>query len=93
MTVTWKKPSDNNCNVFMYTLYLRELGSSTMEDRWEVSNNFTDGVTSYNLLLEYSKEYEIIVSARNKLGERKSKKWMLKTAHGRPPALITVAVI
>ena len=67
----------------MYTLYLRELGISTMDNRWDVSNNFTDGVTSYNLFLEYNKEYEIIVSARNKLGERRSERWILKTAHGR----------
>ena len=47
---------------------------------WQAIN--ISGATTYNLQFQYSKYYQIIVSAWNQLGETHSKGWNLKTAQG-----------
>ena len=78
VTVTWKDGADNNCLNTMYTLYYRE--EAPHKSRWQAIN--ISGATSYNLQFQYSKYYQIIVSAWNPLGETQSKGWILKTAQG-----------
>ena len=79
VTVTWKGGGDNNCPITMYTLYYREKAPHTSS--WLQAINISDA-TSFNLQLQYSKYYQIIVSAWNQLGETQSKGWILKTAQG-----------
>ena len=78
VTVTWKSGADNNCLITMYTLYYREEAPHTSS--WQAIN--ISGATTYNLQFQYSKYYQIIVSAWNQLGEISSKGWILKTAQG-----------
>ena len=79
VTVTWRT-LDNNCEIIMYTLYHRIVGPALKEENW---SSFTTNETKYTLQLQYSKEYEIIVSAWNKLGGSNSTKWHLRTAQGK----------
>ena len=42
------------------------------------------GVTSYQLLLQYSKQYEFIIAAWNKLGRSENSiAWKVRTAQGK----------
>ena len=82
VTVKWKGAAHHNCPINMYTLYYRVVGPVNQEDNWTVVNITNTSVTSYELQLQYSREYEIMASAWNKLGESKRKGWYLKTALG-----------
>ena len=79
VTVTWRT-LDNNCEIIMYTLYHRIVGPALKEENW---SSVTTNDTKYTLQLQYSKEYEIIVSAWNKLGGSNSTEWHLRTAQGK----------
>ena len=79
VTVMWIT-SDNNCDTIMYTLYYRIVGPASKEENW---SSVTNNDTKYTLQLQYSKEYDIIVSAWNKLGGRNSTEWHFRTAQGR----------
>ena len=78
VTVTWRT-LDNNCEIIMYTLYHRIVGPALKEENW---SSVTTNETKYTLQLQYSKEYEIIVSSWNKLGGSNSTVWHLRTAQG-----------
>lgn len=89
VTAMWKKPSDNNCFITMYTLHYRIVGPTIKVENWStVIINIEPyqplpGSTSYELQLQYSKDYELFVSAWNKLGSSNSTVWHLRTAQGR----------
>ena len=52
-----------------------------MESRSEIN---ISGVTSYQLQLQYSKQYEFTIAAWNKLGRSKySIAWKVRTAQGK----------
>ena len=52
-----------------------------MESRNEIN---ISGVTSYQLQLQYSKQYEFIIAAWNKLGRSEnSTAWKVRTAQGK----------
>ena len=71
VTVMWRT-SDNNCEIIMFTLCHRIVGPALKEENW---SSVTTNDTRYTLQLQYSKEYEIIVSAWNKLGGSNSTEW------------------
>ena len=81
--VQWNVGPDNNCLITMYTLYYRVISPATKDVNWAVVNISDTSVKSYELQLQYSKLYKIVASAWNKLGESKSKGWLLKTAQGK----------
>lgn len=70
----------------MYTLYYRISRPATKEENWTAENITDTSVTSFYLQLQYSKEYEVIVSAWNKLGESNRKAWHLTTEFGKHAA-------
>lgn len=79
VTVTWRT-SDNNCKITMYTVHHRIIGPAFKEEIW---SSVTTNDTKYTLQLQYSKEYQIIVSAWNKLGGSNGTEWHLRTAQGK----------
>lgn len=79
VTVTWRT-SDNNCEIITYTLHYRIVGPAFKEEH---CSSVTINDTKYTLQLQYSKEYQIIVSAWNKLGGSNSTEWHLRTAQGK----------
>ena len=67
----------------MYSLHYRIIGPVFNEEIWS-SVNITDTTfTRYELQLQYSKKYELIVSAWNKLGHSNSTARHLSTAQGK----------
>ena len=82
VTVMWRRTSDNNCHITMYTLHYRIVGPAIKDENWSSMNITDTTLTRYELQLQYSKEYELIVSAWNKLGHSNSNAWHLKTAQG-----------
>jgi len=64
----------------MYALYYRIIGPPFKEENW---SSVKTNDTTYVLQLQYSKAYEIIVSAWNKLGRSNSTEWHLRTAQGK----------
>ena len=79
VTITWRT-SDNNCKIIMYTVHHRIIGPAFKEKNW---SSVTTNDTKYTLQLQYSKEYQIIVSAWNKLAGSNSTEWHLRTAQGK----------
>lgn len=79
VTVMWST-SDNNCEIILYTLRHRIVEPAFEDENW-LSVTVND--TKYTLQLQYSKGYEIIVSAWNKLGGSNSTEWHLRTAQGK----------
>ena len=82
VTVTWKNHADNNCAITMYTLHYRIVGPTIKDKTWSSVNISDKTFTRYKLQLQYSKKYELIVSAWNKLGHSNSTAWHLSTAQG-----------
>ena len=63
----------------MYSIYYRETEPSV--NGWKQLN--VSGITSYELHLQYSKKYEVIIVAWNKLGRSESSQaWEPRTAQG-----------
>ena len=80
VTVTWRHPEYHNCNITMYSVYFRVI--EPLVESWSQIN--ISGVTSYQLQLQYSKKYEIIIAAWNKVGpSENSSAWKVRTAQGR----------
>ncbi|KAL9972475.1 hypothetical protein ACROYT_G018783 [Oculina patagonica] len=84
ITVTWRRPSDYNCHITMYTLFYRIVGPAIRDENWFSQNITNTTFTRYELQLQYSKVYEVIVSAWNKLGHSNSTVWHLRTAQDVP---------
>lgn len=82
VTVMWKRPSDKDCHVIMYSIHYRAV--EPIIENW-VDINITDAnVTSYELHLQYSKKYTVVVFAWNNLGRSvKSNVWHVRTAQGK----------
>lgn len=79
VTITWRT-SDNNCKTIMYAVHHRIIGPAFKEKNW---SSVTTNDTKYTLQLQYSKEYQIIVSAWNKLAGSNSTEWHVRTAQGK----------
>ncbi|XP_078371879.1 receptor-type tyrosine-protein phosphatase F-like isoform X3 [Oculina patagonica] len=84
VTVMWRRPSDNNCHITMYTLHYRIVGPVIKDENWSSVNIANTTFTRYELQLHYSKVYEVIVSAWNELGHSNSTEWYLSTAQDVP---------
>ena len=82
VTVMWRRASDNNCPITMYSVHYRIVGPTTKDKNWSSVNISNTILTKYKLHLQYGKEYKIIVSAWNKLGHVNSTAWHLVTAQG-----------
>lgn len=80
VTIMWRTSDNCNCEIIMYTLYYRIVGPAFKDENW---SSVTIKNTRYALQLQYSKEYEITVSAWNKLGRSNSTEWHLRTAQGK----------
>ena len=66
ITLHWTSPSQRNCSITMYSLHIKVLKPTTGK---EAEMNITNtSINSYELRLEHSKEYEVIVFAWNDLG-------------------------
>ena len=81
-TVRWKRPSDRRCRIIMYSIHYTVIEPIEEESR-EI--NITDAsVTSYELHLQYSKTYRVVVFAWNDLGRSiQSNIWQVKTVQGK----------
>ncbi|KAL9972466.1 hypothetical protein ACROYT_G018772 [Oculina patagonica] len=84
VAVVWRRASDNNCHITMYTLHYRIVGPVIKDENWSSVNITNTTFTRYELQLQYSKEYEVVVSAWNKLGHSNSTAWHLRTAQDVP---------
>ena len=66
ITLHWTSPSQRNCSITMYSLHHKVLKpTSGKEAEMNITNT---SINSYELRLEHSKEYEVIVFAWNDLG-------------------------
>ncbi|CAH3046336.1 unnamed protein product [Pocillopora meandrina] len=82
VTITWSAPEDNNCYIFMYSVHFRVV--QPLVKSWSQIN--ISGVTSYQLQLQYSKQYEFIIAAWNTLGRSEnSAAWKVRTAQDYDP--------
>ena len=64
----------------MYSIRFRVI--EPLMESWSVIN--ISGVTSYQLQLQYSKQYEFTIAAWNKLGgSENSIAWKVRTAQGK----------
>ena len=81
-TVKWTKPLDKRCSITMYSIHYTVIEPVKEKSR-EI--NITDAsATSYELHLQYSKTYRVVVFAWNDLGRSlESNTWQVKTAQGR----------
>lgn len=82
VTVVWTPPSNANCNVTMYSIRYRVIDPSV--ENW-VEINITDSkIKSYELHLQYSKKYAVVIFAWNNLGHSvEGKAWEVRTAQGK----------
>ena len=82
----WTKPKDNGKLITSYTIYKRLIDKSK-ENEWDEENTLKmDAPRSYNITLEEGKDYEIVITATNTLGEAKkeeSKIVVIKVPKGR----------
>ncbi len=82
VTVMWARSGHKNCNITMYSIHYRVIWPTT--EKWVDINITNASVTSYELNLQYSRKYSVIVFAWNKLGRSaKSNIWKLRTAQGK----------
>ncbi|XP_078371996.1 uncharacterized protein LOC144655586 [Oculina patagonica] len=83
VTVTWARPGDKYCNITMYSIHYRAIEPIT--EKWKDINITDTNVTSYELHLQYSKKYTVIVFAWNNLGRSVgSNPWEVRTAQDVP---------
>ena len=66
----------------MYSLHKRIVGPTMKGKNWSSVNISNTALTRYELQLQYSMEYELIMSAWNKLGSSDSETWHIRTAQG-----------
>ncbi|XP_078372013.1 uncharacterized protein LOC144655597 [Oculina patagonica] len=83
VTVTWARPRDKDCNITTYSIRYRVIEPVT--EKWVDINITNASVTSYELHLQYSRNYTVIVFAWNNLGRsEKSDAWHVRTAQDVP---------
>lgn len=79
VSIKWSSPPDNGCPLTLYTVYYREV-QSTSEDGYWHQINVTVNVTSVDLpSLKCNTEYAFKVSAWNDLGESEAADRLEKT--------------
>ena len=84
VTVTWTRPQHNNCNITMYSVQYRETEPTT--ENWKQINTTNSEIIDYEMRLQYSRKYEVIVYAWNKLGRSTgSDVWEVRTEQGTIP--------
>ena len=67
----WTKPKDNGSPITSYTIYKRLIDKSKKNEWVKEKTLKMDAPRSYNITLEGGKDYEIVITATNTLGEAK----------------------
>ena len=80
VNLKWSSPRDNGCPLTMYTIYYREVQSTSENDSWHQINVTVDTTSRDLPSLKCNTEYIFKVSAWNELGESDtSNEWPIKT--------------
>lgn len=85
ITVMWTPQGHKNCNITMYSIHYTVNEPTTK--KWVEINITNTSATSYELHLQYSKKYTVVVFAWNNLGRsEKSGALQVRTAQGKTVA-------
>ena len=85
VSITWLPVFEEECHVFWFLVYYREVISKVNRGQWNIVNVSQHNTTSYDLQLQCHKKYEITVTASTANGEtplNQSKLWNVATRGG-----------
>ena len=78
--IKWNEPQNNGAPITQYTVYQRTVSDDGKPRQWskiKVIDNVS--VREVAVKLEKGKEYEFVVTARNRFGESLQEEWEIKT--------------